>query len=160
MQVYPNKAGMIPYMFDENGKLRMLFMVSSDPKYGGPRPMISKGNIDEGEDDISAAIREANEELGLRTTNMLEMPWSFFSEQVKLSSSTYHLVLFACMIYSANQKDFDAPHYETKYTKWMSLEEFQLTGRPDHKPIVEKLVKNICDRFDIIPPYCLLKNGY
>ena len=57
------KAGVIPYFVRPDGKVIMQFMVSSDAKYGGAAPQISKGNIDPGENVKDAAIREAHEEL-------------------------------------------------------------------------------------------------
>jgi len=105
--------------------------------------MISKGGIDDGEDELSAAIREAKEELGLRESNMIETPWCFFSEFVKLTSSSYDLDLYACQVSSASRKDFDKPCYETKFTVWMTRDRFNEIGRKDHKPIVEKLYERL-----------------
>ena len=133
------KAGLIPYHIDENGVIRMLFMVSSDPKFGGARPMISKGTIDPGEDELTAALREAHEELGLTKMNIISTPQLFFSEHITLTSSSYDLDLFFCKVKSRNREIFDKPCFETKFTVWMTEESFASKGRRDHKPIVSKL---------------------
>ena len=44
-----NKSGIIPFYKDDDDQIRMLFMIPSDPYYGGPRLQIAKGGIDPGE---------------------------------------------------------------------------------------------------------------
>ena len=39
------KAGFVPYIMTENGPLFM-FMITSNPLYGGSKPMLSKGGVD------------------------------------------------------------------------------------------------------------------
>lgn len=55
------KAGILPYHVDGD-TLRFLFMISSDPAFGGSDPVVSKGNIDAGvdagESSLQAALRE------------------------------------------------------------------------------------------------------
>jgi 8-oxo-dGTP pyrophosphatase MutT (NUDIX family) len=123
------KAGMIPYYIDTDGEIKMLFQESSDPDFGGPDPMISKGGLDKGETLLECAMREGLEELGLTTDN--------YNEPVHMWKSTmygYELNVFMCKV-----KDPDAlvePDYETKAVHWLSLSEFEEVGRPDHKFIV------------------------
>lgn len=137
------KAGMIPYHIDEDGVIRMLFMVASDPRFGGPKPMISKGDIEEGEDEKIAAIREAQEELGLRDDNMLHQPWKGWSGHVKLRSSEYDLTIYACQVASLKRSLFDKPHFETRFTVSMTQDRFHEIGRADHKPIVDHIITKI-----------------
>ena len=66
------KAGFLPF-YIQNGSPIFLFMVSSNPKYGGTKPMISKGYVEIGEDIEDAAIREAQEELGLKKSNLFSL---------------------------------------------------------------------------------------
>ena len=54
------RAGLIPFIRSERG-IEYLMMIASDPKFGGPRPMISKGKIEDGETQKQAALREAEE---------------------------------------------------------------------------------------------------
>lgn len=132
------RAGVVPYMKGEDGVLRYLMMVSSDPQFGGPRPMISKGKIERGEDPLEAAFREANEELGLRVDNVRNGSIvDLAAEQVVLKSGTYFLTLFGCEI--IDKWNFDKWTDETEYTVWMSLDSFRKKGRGDHVPFVERL---------------------
>ena len=55
------KAGIIPYYIDEDGIPMMMFMVPSNPNYGGTEYQIAKGHIDKGETHYKAAIREGKE---------------------------------------------------------------------------------------------------
>lgn len=122
------KAGVIPF-YRENGVTKMLFQVSSDPMYGGPDPMISKGSVEDGEDIEFAARREAAEELGLKEQNIIE-----FDDVYIGNFPQYQLEIFTAKI--SDPDDFDTPHYETAYTVWLTLDEFYEIGRPDHRIIV------------------------
>lgn len=133
------RAGLIPYMWGEDGQLHYLMMVSSDPKFGGPRPMISKGKIEPGETELEAAIREAQEELGLRIQNTRGRLQKVAEEHVTLSSGAYDLAVFAVEI--LNKYDFDKWCDETEYTCWLSLEQMKEKGRKDHVKYVERLEK-------------------
>ena len=136
------RAGMIPYMRGEDGTLEYLMMVSSDPKFGGPRPMISKGKIEDMEDRLEAAIREAEEELGLKRRNIREGSIrDLADERVTLHSGTYDLTLYSCEI--MDRYDFGMWCDETEYTVWMTLEEFREDGRKDHIKYVEMLENSV-----------------
>ena len=43
-----SKAGVIPYYFNEQGNLMMMFMTPSNPAYGGNLYQIAKGRVDQG----------------------------------------------------------------------------------------------------------------
>ena len=131
------RAGLIPYMRGEDGNLRYLMMVSSDPKFGGPRPMISKGKIEEGESKLEAAVREAEEELGFKVRNARGTLIEVADERVTLHSASYDLAVFGVEI--MDRYDFDKWCDETEFTTWMTLESFRQKGRKDHVKYVEKL---------------------
>lgn len=132
------RAGLVPYTRNGAGELEYLVMISSDPKYGGPRPMISKGKIEEGEGVWDAAKREAAEELGLKAENIkLDTCKDLADERVALYSGAYQLTLFACEI--NDRYDFDKWGDETEYTQWMTLAEFKQHGRKDHVKFIERL---------------------
>lgn len=135
------RAGLIPWLRDDKGELRFLMMVSSDPKFGGPRPMISKGKIEAGEDAFECAIREAVEELGLKRENLAATPELLTHERVTLRSGTYMLTLYSAPIYE--RWDFQMWCEETEYTVWMSLEEFRTEGRRDHVKFLEMLTAKL-----------------
>ena len=136
------KAGLIPYVI-EDGQLKMLFMVSSDPQFGGPDPMISKGNVEDCETPYDCAIREAVEELGLRTSNIKTEPFVLADVSLKGLCDEYFLRVFACEVHLHDA--FDTPHYETAYTEWMTASEFDLRGRPSHKELVNNLVATLLE---------------
>ena len=131
------RAGLIPFMRSEDGTLRYLMMVSSDPKFGGPRPMISKGKIEIGESKRAAAIREAEEELGFRADNVRGDVLNVADERVHLLSGSYDLAVFGVEI--RDERDFGKWCHETDYTTWMTLESFKIKGRKDHVKYVEML---------------------
>ncbi len=128
------KAGMIPYVLEDGGPL-FLFMVPSDSAYGGSKPSISKGNVDPGETTEHAAIREAEEELGLKRTNLIadsiQLAWhSTFAGDIE----SYDFFVYVCQV--KNKADFNKPHYETGSTHWLTAKEFENTGRRIHVTIV------------------------
>ena len=131
------RAGLVPYFTDEDGVTRYLMMVSSDPRYGGPRPMVSKGKIEPDETAFDAAIREAEEELGFVKSNAASLCTLISDEHVYLRSTNYHLTMYAVEVNS--RYDFTRWGEETKYTIWMTAEEFRRNGRQDHVVYVDKI---------------------
>ena len=130
------RSGLIPFM-KEGDELKYLMMVCSDPKFGGPRPMISKGKIEEGEAPLETAIREAEEELGFKQRNARGAILPIFDGRQELYSGAYHLSVYGVEI--QDKYDFDKWCDETEFTLWMSLEEFKVKGRRDHVKFVEQL---------------------
>ena len=132
------KSGIIPYFISPDGEIRMLFMVASNPRFGGPRPMISKGTIEAGEDTLTAAIREGEEELGLKRSNFKNRPFLIHEEYIELKTVQYQLAVYAVEV--KDKMDFDKWDAETAFTTWMTGDSFFEKGRGDHKPIVKKLL--------------------
>lgn len=126
------RTGLIPYYYDSNGTLRMYFMTPSDPKYGGPDPQIAKGQIDKGENKKEAAIREAEEELGLVQDNIKSIFKAFNGKPFNV---------YAALI--DDPKNFTKPHFETGSTHWFTLDEFEKVGRDFQKSIVTHVVAKI-----------------
>lgn len=128
------RAGVIPF-YEQDGEIKMMFMKPSNPKYGGDCFQISKGKKEEGESDKQAAFREANEELGLFSGNIIQ---------------EYDLGNFLgrTRIYLAEIEDpsmFGDCDYETGAVKWMTLEEFKQDGRDLHVPVVKAANRWIAD---------------
>jgi 8-oxo-dGTP pyrophosphatase MutT (NUDIX family) len=132
------RAGIIPYFWDESkSDYVYMFMVPSIAKYGGPNIQIAKGKIDKGENAFQAGIREGTEELGLVHSNMAEQPF-LISEFLQVTSADeYFLHVYAVNI--KDRKKFNKPHFETKFTTWVTNEQFQQIGRKSHKHIVNEL---------------------
>ena len=128
------KGGVIPYVV-EDGEVLMMFMVSSSSKYGGELPQIAKGGVEKNETVYAGAFREAEEELGLRERNIVKgsekLCWSGY---FKTTTTDSEMSIYSVQV--KDQKDFGKPHFETKYTVWMTLEEFMMGGRDTQKHIV------------------------
>lgn len=135
------RAGLIPYLKGEDGVLRYLMMVSSDPKFGGPRPMISKGKIEGTESTLECAIREAEEELGFKQRNKRGEYCVVFQGRVELFSGAYDLTVYGVEI--QDRYDFDKWCDETEFTTWMTLESFMTKGRRDHIKFLEELERTV-----------------
>lgn len=137
------KAGLIPYII-EDGEVKMLFMKSSDSQYGGSDPMIAKGHVDEGETTEEAAVREAQEELGLKRSNMQGSPWRAWKGELSGQDAHYPFSVFAVQVKSKD--DFDKPHYETESTHWLTMKGFATSGRKSQNKIVQLVAKEIASR--------------
>lgn len=131
-----NRAGIIPWMEMGDGEpAKMLFMRPSNPKYGGPEFQIAKGRVDDGEDILSAALREGEEELGLLKQNI----YLLTNLGVRLGRTQFFLVKIKNKDYFREYKD------ETAETRWMTCSEFVQIGRPLHRQVVEEAQELIDD---------------
>jgi len=128
------RAGLIPYCYDTNGQLVMAFMVPSDGAYGGLSPQIAKGQIDAGETEIEAALREGAEELGVTSKHFCTNPpcvWRIPCSQFG------DIALFAVEVNTL--KGFQAPHYETSRVVFLTADEFSAIGRDWQRSAVRAL---------------------
>jgi 8-oxo-dGTP pyrophosphatase MutT (NUDIX family) len=111
-------------------------MVSSDPMYGGGDPAVAKGKIDTGENVKSASLREAEEELGLRQSNLkqetIQIGWS---GEISGLDATYEMTIYTGEV--KNKSAFDEPDHEVAETKWLTLDQFKKEGRKSHLRIVQ-----------------------
>lgn len=122
------KAGCIPFYRDNQGIIRMYFMTPSDSKFGGDRPQIAKGTVDEGDTVKITAIKEAVEELGLREVNIKH----------KIYCGRVSGWLYLYLVEIEDPTAFDKPDYETGSTHWMTLPQFEDRGRTMHAEIVRE----------------------
>jgi 8-oxo-dGTP pyrophosphatase MutT (NUDIX family) len=132
-----DKAGIIPYHRADSGKIVFAFMVSSDPRFGGAAPQIAKGELEHGESPKEGAIREAEEELGLRQSNMLEDTFRQAWTGGLVSEREFHVFV----VEVKSPADFNKPHFETEAVVWLSAGEFDIIGRPSHRHIVALAAK-------------------
>lgn len=127
------RAGLIPYLLDD-GEVRMMFMLPSDTTYGGAEFQIAKGRVDPGEHHLEAAIREAKEELGLLVSNIV-------GEVLHVGRVLGRTDLYVARV--SEEDMFGLPANETEETRWMTLDEFMLEGRPLHQPVVQSAYREI-----------------
>jgi 8-oxo-dGTP pyrophosphatase MutT (NUDIX family) len=127
---YPQKvyrAAMVCYHLDENSNIEMLFIIPSDIEFGGDQPQLCKGKVEEGEDDLQAAIREAKEEVGLFENNVV-------GQIVEVGMFLGRTTVFVCKI--KDKAMFGLPDFEVESTHWMTLEQFLEQGRQLHHAVI------------------------
>ena len=123
------KGGIIPVFVNEDEKIIMLFMKPSNGKFGGKKFQIAKGRVEENENTLEGAIRETQEELGLRKNNIVK---------IKKCGVFGNMHIYGALVKNYENKFYDETTHETAETAWMELEDFLETGRDDHKHIVRK----------------------
>jgi 8-oxo-dGTP pyrophosphatase MutT (NUDIX family) len=124
-----DRAGIIPFYLNDEGEIVMMFMIPSDPEFGGADFQIAKGKVDPGEQHEEAAVREGEEELGLIKSNMI-------SDVHFLGKFLGRMHIYTVQVQSPT--NFNRPHYETGQVGWLTNEQFQQIGRDLHKPIVDR----------------------
>lgn len=137
------KAGFIPYIF-ENNVLKLMFMISSDPEFGGAAPMIAKGHVEAGETPAVGGFREAEEELGLKRSNIagkIKLGWS---GTLTGNTDTYKFFVYFGRV--KDKTDFNEPDAETERVVWLTPEEFEKEGRDTQRHIVKAIVKKILSK--------------
>jgi len=132
------RAGTIPYYVD-NDNIIMMFMIPSNSKYGGDCPQIAKGKQEDDEDLSETAIREAEEELGLKRNNIANI--------FKVGTFLGRTEVYAAKIITP--MDFGIPNYETKSTQWLTIEQFLDNGRDLHKQVVQEAYEIIIKKEDM-----------
>ena len=129
------RAGLIPFYITDDGQYEMMFMLPSDPMYGGSEFQIAKGKIEIGESELETAIRESSEELGLRYTNL--------SDTLYCGKFLGRTHIFAGIVTS--KEDFGDFDFETSAVMWMSPNKFDEIGRELHKDVVKCAIDVIND---------------
>lgn len=127
------RAAMVPFFvnYTHPELTKMMFMIPSDSTYGGDSPQMAKGQIEEGETAVQAAIREAHEELGLREDNIITI--------IDCGNWLGRTQVFAAIVKSDDQNSFDDFHEETSETMWLTLSEFMDKGRDIHQPVINQI---------------------
>jgi hypothetical protein len=138
-----NRCGIVPFTIDHN-KILMMFMTPSDPKYGGDKPQIAKGQIDNTDvDPLDEAIREGEEELGLKSSN-------FVSKPVYFKKYKWGKGLLSMYIVEINDmNDFNEPHYETGNVSWLTKKEYDQQGRKEQNHIINDIYNFIKTTYGI-----------
>jgi hypothetical protein len=159
------KVGILPFMWIEQNLHILVMKPSAEAAYlGDPAFQIAKGTrrlhindnwCDMREDDLryadesfhesllGTALREGEEEVGLKATNIARLfdlgKFTFISASRK---QVKPLHMFAAEI--TDRQDFIAFEATTAETRWMTPEEFANAGRQDHclisKEITDRLM--------------------
>jgi 8-oxo-dGTP pyrophosphatase MutT (NUDIX family) len=130
-----HRAGLVPYII-EDGEIKMMFMKPAPEvaEWSTDAFQLAKGKIEDGEDTMAAAIREAHEELGLFRGNIIK------TEEVGVFMG--RTTVFVSKV---KDKDmFGLPSDETSEVAWMTRDEFLDEGRELHKPVIEACIRKIC----------------
>jgi 8-oxo-dGTP pyrophosphatase MutT (NUDIX family) len=134
------KAGVVPFV-KEGEEVRMMFMTPSDPAYGGDKPGIAKGGLEAGEDIEAGAMREAEEELGLRSSNFAGKPFLAVKGKLQGYTESYDFYVFAVQV--KNTKDFGPHDYEVGKIDWLTLDEYKRVGRTSQLEFVQAVSSKI-----------------
>lgn len=128
------RAGLVPYIVENDGTIRMLFMRPTNHEFGTFTYQLAKGKVeDDDETFYDAAIREAQEELGLFKGNIIR------TEEVGTFMGRTTVFVSKCK----NKDMFGMYSDETESTKWMTLEEFIEEGRPLHTSVIGSVYRKI-----------------
>jgi 8-oxo-dGTP pyrophosphatase MutT (NUDIX family) len=138
------RAGMIVYRINETTGVEMLFMRPSDPEFGTDTLQVPKGRVEAGESNAAAALREAQEEVGLFKGAILKGP-------EELGTFLGRTEVYVCKV--GPDALFGEPDFETAETKWLTLEQFIDEGRSLHRPIVQAAYRKICNMEGMPVPY-------
>lgn len=122
------RAGMIPYHVTPDGVVEFFFMVPMNPKFGGVKPQIAKGWMEEGETTIKCAMREAKEELGIKKKHMKRVP-------IYLGLWDNTEIYVVEVKDKTRSKKIDKE--EVRRVLWLTKEEFKKQGRRSNRAVVE-----------------------
>lgn len=132
------KAGLLPIRIVDD-RAQMLFMRPNDPKgvWGGQIFQIAKGHIEEAENALHAAVREAREELGIMSPDFMHVPQLIGTGH----GPGFELTVFGVIV---NPKAKLQPTtYETLDVKWLAPIKFAEIGRRDQIWAVADAAKQI-----------------
>lgn len=129
------RAGLIPLFINPDNieDSKMMFMIPSNDRFGGDNPQMAKGQIESDESPKEAAIREAQEELGLRLSSIIDV--------VDCGTWLGRTSVFVAIVNTDDPNDYDKPHFETRETMWLTRDQFNEVGRDIHVPVIN----DICD---------------
>jgi 8-oxo-dGTP pyrophosphatase MutT (NUDIX family) len=136
----PKRAGIIPYMYNEDGDVLVYCMIPSDAEYGGTSPQMAKGKTD----NLSAydtAIKEGQEELGLIVSNINGRPKSLGVFEYSGMKQTDEIEVFYCEI--KDKDKWGTPHYETGWSGWVNISKEFNKIRKSQQQYFKKLLEKL-----------------
>ena len=103
------RSGVIPIL-EENGKTYAYCMIPSNVNFGGDKPQMAKGHLEEGYSILENALKESGEEIGLIQENVCN---------IRFVGVFHKIAVFACNVKDKNQwKDFE---WETSWAGWVDI---------------------------------------
>jgi len=161
------KIGILPFIADKPFRIMVMKPRTEAKHLGPPAFQIAKGtrriNINENwcdmrEEDlryadesfyetlIQTALREGEEEVGLKASNIKQLfdmgSFTFVSASRGIVKPLH---MFAAEIIHAD--DFASYEATTSEVRWMTMPEFKPIGRPDHTSIVEEILARLESAF-------------
>ena len=134
------RAGIIPYFINPDKTIKFMFMQPSDSKYGGSDWQMAKGRVEGDDDNITTALREGGEELGLKESNIKLIQ--------ELGLYLGRTTVYICEV--KDKDDFGEFTYETGQVTWLTAKEFTEIGRDIHQSIVQDALVRIKECLDEI----------
>lgn len=129
-----SRAGIYPVYTDADGQVWVCLMIPSDPAYGGPQPQMGKGGVDDGQTPEQAAVREGEEELGLRQSNMKGVEF-LTKETISGLDKSYDIYVYTTEI--IDPKAFDKPHYESSWAGFLEIGDAIARTRSNQRSFLE-----------------------
>lgn len=129
------RAGIYPVFIKEDN-VWVFMMIPSDRAYGGTDPQMGKGRVDEGETVEIAAMREGQEELGLRKSNVSKMEL-LVKERITGADGHYDISVFAAIV--IDPKAFNAPGKESGWAGWLPMDKALAKGRANQRHFVQAI---------------------
>lgn len=127
------KAGLVLY-YVKDGDIFFRCMIPSDPQYGGSSPQIPKGSIEEGDSAKFTAVKECIEECGLLPLNLSTI------EEFKIYPKMKMAIYIGTV---ANIDSFSKPHWESKWSGWVSYNNDGHKLRDIQQHIFQDIVEHI-----------------
>lgn len=105
----PKRSGLIPVYF-EYGRIFACCMIPSNDQFGGSMPQMAKGHIEKEYSTKDNAIKEAEEELGLKRENI---------HRVHYLGDFTRIACYTCLVH--DPEDFIEPHWESSWAGWVDI---------------------------------------
>ncbi|ASV44340.1 hypothetical protein PBI_SCTP2_325 [Salicola phage SCTP-2] len=114
------RAGIIPYIIDNDGNIHVYTMIPSDPDYGGTQPQIAKGKMHNNLTSEQTAWNEGEEELGLIKSNTKNFELlKVYPYNQDHSGSNDNLAVYIVEVIDSEK--WNEPHYETGWSGWINI---------------------------------------
>lgn len=136
------KAGIVPYYVNQ-GQVFVYLMVPSNANYGGLDPQIAKGGVENGQSVEETAVREGEEELGLKRANIASLQVAWRGTITGLATAQWAAPVYELIVYMAgvkNPQDFGQFHYETGWAGWIGEQDISRV-RSNQRAIISAVIQ-------------------